>query len=159
MAEADLRSLRRTTVGFDRIADLARRLDRTRRGDDYPPYDLQKLDGHRYRIVMAVAGFRPDELSVSVDGDVLTIAGTADRAAEADRPQLHRGIARRNFRRRFHLADFIEVRRAALADGLLTVDLRREPPRASRTVEIETPGRAQAGAVAAPPRRIWRKAA
>ncbi len=118
----------RTAVGFDRMAkllDAATALDSNQ--PSYPPYNIEAIDEHNYRIEMAVAGFKQSELEVEAEGNTLTLSGRkADVATE--RQFLHRGIATRNFERRFKLADYVEVKDALFEDGLLIVDLVREIP-------------------------------
>lgn len=91
----------------------------------YPPYDVEQLGGDRCRISLAVAGFRPEELSVFVEPRGLTVSGRKARS-ESGRRFVHRGIALRPFDRRFELADGLTVEGARYADGLLMVDLRCE---------------------------------
>lgn len=91
----------------------------------YPPFDVERLGPDRCRISIAVAGFRPDELSVFVEPDGVTVSGRKARSDGARR-FVHRGIALRPFDRRFELGDGLAVESARYADGLLMVDLRRE---------------------------------
>ncbi|MSO75780.1 MAG: Hsp20 family protein [Alphaproteobacteria bacterium] len=134
----DLSPLFRSTVGFDRMAQL---LDRARVGDDgtpYPPYNIEKLGADQYRIQMAVAGLNESDLDISVQDQVLTVRGRARPTSEANR-LLHRGIAGRAFERRFQLAEHIEVSAAKLEYGLLDIELKREIPEAMkpRTIAIQ----------------------
>ena len=127
MRHFDLTPLYRSTVGFDRLAQL---LDGVTGGDvdaPYPPYNIERLGDNEYRITMAVAGFSQDELRVDVKEQALTIAG-AKKPDEKERQYLHRGIAARNFERRFQLADHVEVKGADIQDGLLHVELVRNVP-------------------------------
>ena len=145
MRTYDFSPLYRSSVGFDRMMRL---LDAATRGEEnsptYPPYNIEKTGDSAYRITMAVAGFAEDELNISVQEGVLTVSGKAQRDEEQAN-FLHRGIARRAFERRFELADFIQVKGATLANGLLHVDLVREVPEAMkpRTVKISTGESAQ----------------
>jgi molecular chaperone IbpA len=128
MRPIDFAPLYRSTVGFDRLFDLidsVTGLDQASPG--YPPYNIERLGENEYRITMAVAGFGRDELHVDVKEQTLTIAG-ARKAEDEERHYLHRGIAARNFERRFQLADHVEVRGADLQDGLLHVVLVRNVP-------------------------------
>lgn len=123
-------------LGFEHLDRL---LERTAKaaGDGYPPYNIEQSEGDQLRITLAVAGFAPDELSVTVEDRQLVIKGK--QADCADRTFLHRGIAARQFQRSFVLAEGIEVSGAELRNGLLTVELKR--PKAEpviRTVEIRT---------------------
>ncbi len=128
MQPIDFAPLYRSTVGFDRLFDLldsVTGLDQAAPG--YPPYNIERLGDNEYRITMAVAGFSQDELRVDVKEQALTIAG-AKKPDDKERQYLHRGIAARNFERRFQLADHVEVKGADIQDGLLHVDLVRNVP-------------------------------
>jgi len=138
MQAFDLSPLFRSTVGYDRLAHLA---EAARRGNDgaasYPPYNIEKRGDDGYAITLAVAGFAPDELTVEVEDAVLTVAGRKARADAAAEPELlHRGIAFRDFVRRFQLADQVKVDGADLDNGLLTVRLHREAPLAAKPRQI-----------------------
>ena len=140
--EFDFSPLFRSTVGFDRMFDLLRHS--TRGGPDehhnYPPYDIERTGEDSYRVTLAVAGFRPDELTVTAQQNLLVVSGERrNRGEDGEQPRevLHRGIAGRGFERRFELADHVRVVGANLADGLLTVELRREVPEAMRPRRIE----------------------
>jgi molecular chaperone IbpA len=134
MRTIDFSPLYRSVVGFDRLADL---LD-TAAADSaagYPPYNIERTDENAYRVEIAVAGFRAEELSIEVKENLLTVAG---RKAANDEPRrfLHRGLAERNFERRFQLADYVVVTESALADGLLSISLKRELPEALKPRQI-----------------------
>ena len=139
MTRLDLTPLFRSTVGFDRVSRLleAALNDNGNAAAPYPPYNIEKLSDDAYRIVMAVAGFGENDIAVTVKENTLFVEG---RIAEKDdgARYLHRGIAGRAFERRFDLADHIEVDGAALENGLLVIELRREIPEAlkPRTIEI-----------------------
>ena len=142
MRHFDLTPLYRSTVGFDRFAQL---LDSVTGGDvdaPYPPYNIERLGANEYRITMAVAGFSADEIKVDVKESTLTVRGEkkADTTEGSERHYLHRGIASRSFERRFQLADHVEVKAADLKDGLLNVDLVRNLPERMRprTIPIGT---------------------
>jgi molecular chaperone IbpA len=128
MRPIDFAPLYRSTVGFDRLFDL---LDSVTGVDQaapgYPPYNIERLGDNDYRITMAVAGFSQDELHVDVKEQTLTVTG-AKKAEGKERQYLHRGIAARNFERRFQLADHVEVKGAGLQDGLLHIELVRNVP-------------------------------
>lgn len=138
MRTIDLSPLYRSVVGFDRMAALLETAA-TADASGYPPYNIERTDENAYRIELAVAGFRPEELNIEVKENRLTITG---RKAANDEPRryLHRGLAERNFERRFQLADYVVVTDADLADGLLSVALKREIPEAlkPRQVPINT---------------------
>ena len=139
MRTLDFSPLFRSSVGFDRMSRLMESASRTDGiNHAYPPYNIEKTDEDRYRISMAVAGFSEDEIEITAEESVLTIAGKA-REDEEDAKYLHRGIARRAFERRFDLAEHITATDARLANGLLHVDLVREVPeeRKPRRIAIE----------------------
>src|SRR4029077_14686892 len=102
----------------------------------YPPYNIETVGQDAYRIEMALAGFKPDELSIEVKENVLTVQGRKT-ANDENRHFLHRGLAERNFERRFQLADYVVVTDAQLADGLLSIALKRELPEALKPRRIE----------------------
>lgn len=125
-------------LGFDHFERVLDRVSKAST-DGYPPYNVEQTGANALRITLAVAGFSKDELSVSVEDDELAIAGK--QVDDADRVYLHRGIAARQFQRRFVLAQGIEVQGAALEDGLLHIDLvRPEIEVRSRTIEIQGSG-------------------
>jgi molecular chaperone IbpA len=143
--------LLRSAIGFDRMVDLMNGMPRPDAGaSGYPPYDIEKVSEDGYRITMAVAGFSPDQITVTAQDGRLTIAGQPDNRREGADP-LYRGIARRAFQRRFALADHIEVAGAHLEHGLLHVDLVRRVPeeKKPRTIPIATGVPAQADATTA----------
>ena len=125
-----LAPLFRHSVGFDRFDDLINNALRADQSGGYPPYDIIRDADGRYRIVMAVAGFRESELNITVQENELRVSGRVELAAndEEGRTWLHRGIARRAFERTFRLADHVRVTGAALKDGLLTVHLEQVVP-------------------------------
>ena len=139
MRTYDLTPLYRSAVGFDRLASLLEAAASTEGPGGYPPYNIETVGDNAWRIEMAVAGFKPDELSVDVKENVLTVTGRKTANDDAKR-YLHRGLAERDFERRFQLADHVLVDNAQLADGLLSVSLRRELPEAlkPRRIEIAT---------------------
>ncbi len=151
MDSFDFSPLFRSTIGFDRqmrLADTATRLDG---GNGYPPYNIESTGENAYRLTMAVAGFSPDELDITVKENALLISGRAKKEEE-EKDYLYRGIARRAFERRFQLADHIKVAGASLDNGLLHVDLVREIPEAMKPRKVEI-GRGEA------PKTIDQKAA
>jgi len=138
MRTIDFSPLYRSVVGFDRLADLLETATADA-ASGYPPYNIERTDENAYRIEIAVAGFRAEELNIEVKENLLTVEG---RKAANDDPRvfLHRGLAERNFERKFQLADYVVVTDASLADGLLAISLKRELPEAlkPRRVEITT---------------------
>lgn len=145
MRSIDFSPLYRTAVGFDRLAALldAAAVDS---GAGYPPYNIERTDEQAYRIDIAVAGFRPDELSIEVRENLLTVQGRKT-ANDDGRRYLHRGLAERNFDRKFQLADHVVVKDARLADGLLSIDLVREVPEALKPRQIPIQQTVQAPAI------------
>ena len=140
MRTLDYSPLYRSVVGFDRLAAL---LDAAAKGSEaggYPPYNIESVGEDAYRIELAVAGFSPEELSIEARENVLTVAGRKAANDEGKR-FLHRGLAARSFERRFQLADYVVVTSAALANGLLAIELKRELPESlkPRRIEIDTP--------------------
>jgi molecular chaperone IbpA len=135
MRTLDLTPLYRSVVGFDRLAAL---LDAASADSatGYPPYNIERTDENTYRVEIAVAGFKPEDLSIEVKENLLTVQGRKVANDEARR-YLHRGLAERNFERRFQLADYVVVTEAALADGLLTISLKRELPEQLKARRIE----------------------
>ena len=126
---------RRSTVGFDRLFDF---LESSGSADNYPPFDIEKIADDHFRITVAVAGFRNDEIDITAQQNMLAITGRKAPTREGEeRRLLYSGIATRAFERRFQLADFVRVDRADLADGLLTIDLVREVPEALKPRQIE----------------------
>lgn len=139
MRHFDLTPLYRSTVGFDHLASILDQLSSMDGDNGFPPYNIERLGENEYRITMAVAGFSMDDLSIELKEGTLTVRGEK-RAEEKEREYLHRGIAARNFERRFRLADHVEATGATLENGFLHVDLKRELPEAMkpRMVPIAT---------------------
>jgi molecular chaperone IbpA len=137
MRHFDFAPLYRSTVGFDRLAQILDSVTGLDNETVYPPYNIERLSDNEYRITMAVAGFAQNELKVDVKESALSVKGEK-KADEAERKYLHRGIAARSFERRFQLADYVEVKGADLKDGLLHIDLVRNLPERMkpRTVAI-----------------------
>ncbi|MCP5086705.1 MAG: Hsp20 family protein [Rhodobacteraceae bacterium] len=145
MRNYDFAPLYRSTVGFDRLANM---LDRATSVDvnanGYPPYNIEKSGDDEYRISIAVAGFTDDELSIEMRDGQLAISAKKAEVQDADEvTYLHRGIAARSFEKRFQLADHVRAVGAETKDGILHVDLLREVPEAlkPRRIEIATGGK------------------
>ena len=137
MRQFDFTPYRRTAIGFDRLFDMLESAGQQSQGDNYPPFNLERLAEDRYRITLAVAGFKSDEIDITAQQNLLVVAGRKSEESANDRAAfLHLGIANRNFERRFELADFVRVERADLADGLLTIELVREIPDAMKPRKI-----------------------
>lgn len=138
MNRFDFTPYRRSMVGFDRLFDL---LEKQTQGseDKYPPFNIERRGGDAYRITLAVAGFKPNEIDITAQQNLLVIQGR--KAEDAQSGQfLHVGIAQRAFDRRFELADYVRVERANLEDGLLVIDLVREVPEAMKPKKIAIDG-------------------
>ena len=136
MNRNDFSNYRRSTVGFDRLFDLLENTARTASsGDNYPPFNIERRGEDAYRITLAIAGFRPQDLDITAQQNLLTVQGRKrDDSVEGE--LLHVGIANRGFERRFELADYVRVANADLADGLLVIDLVREVPEAMKPKKI-----------------------
>ena len=139
MNRMDFTPYRRSTVGFDRLFDLMERQARSAGGDNYPPFNIERKGDDEYRITLALAGFRPADLDITAQQNLLTVKGRK-RDETVDGEMLHVGIANRGFERRFELADYVRVANAELADGLLIVDLVREVPEAMKPKKIAING-------------------
>ena len=135
----DRSPLFRSTIGFDRLMRLADNATRVDSASAYPPYNIEATGENAYRLTMAVAGFAPEDLDITVKENELLVNGKSKKDEDAAK-YLHRGIARRAFERRFQLADHIKVAGASLANGLLHVDLVREIPEAMKPRKIEIAG-------------------
>lgn len=131
----DFTPYRRSTVGFDRLFDLLETGMRGDAADGYPPFDIVRDGEDSYRITLAVAGFRPDEIEVVAQQNQLTVTGKRNED-DGKGQYLHRGIAARDFERRFQLADFIEVGEAGFENGLLSIELKRVVPEAMKPRKI-----------------------
>ncbi len=139
----DLSPLYRSMIGADHMAGMLESALNGATGRDYPPYDIEKTGEQAYRISVATAGFREDELEIVAQPNLLIVRGRKAPAQAQDAARfLHHGLAHRPFEHRFELADYIVVREARYADGLLTVDLEREVPEAlkPRRIEIRAAG-------------------
>jgi molecular chaperone IbpA len=126
----------RSSIGFDRLVDLLDAAQQQTEGH-YPPYNIERLADDRYQISLALAGFRPDEINVTAEQNVLTIEG---RKTDEKRQYLYQGISERQFRRQFNLADYVQVRNASFDNGLLRVELVREIPEAMKPRRIAISG-------------------
>ena len=144
MRTIDFSPLYRSAVGFDRLAALLEAAARSDAPNGYPPYNIETQGENAYRIEIAVAGFKPEDLTIEFRESTLTVQGKKAANDEAKR-YLHRGLAERNFERRFQLADHVVVTGAALADGLLVIDLERQLPEQlkPRRIDIATGGAGQ----------------
>lgn len=133
-----LEPLFRHSIGFDRFNDLFERAFESNAPTGFPPYNVEKHGENEYRIVLAVAGFTEQELSIQLEGGVLSVSGAKPQAEQDDKVRyMHQGIAQRSFKLTYRLEDHIEVRGAKLENGLLIIDLLREIPEAQKPREIE----------------------
>jgi len=130
----DFTPYRRSTVGFDRLFNMLE--SGLREDDGYPPFDIVREGEDSYRITLAVAGFRPEDIEIVAQQNQLTVTGKRDDD-DGQRDYVHRGIATRAFERRFQLADFIEAGDARFENGLLSVALKRVVPEAMKPRKIE----------------------
>ncbi|MBN2971882.1 Hsp20 family protein [Roseomonas aeriglobus] len=144
MRQIDFTPYRRSTIGFDRLFDLLEQGTRSAPSENYPPFNLERVADDRYRITLAVAGFRSDELDITAQQNLLVVAGKKTESQDNAAQMLHLGIANRSFERRFELADFIRVADADLKDGLLVINLVREVPEAMKPKKVAIGGDASA---------------
>ena len=133
--EFDFAPLYRSSVGFDRVFNLLNNAQRLQAIDSWPPYNIIKTGENDYAISMAVAGFSLDDLEVTQERNVLLVKGGKTQKDEGE--YLHRGFSAQSFERRFELADHVRVETASLANGLLTIALKREVPEAMKPRRIE----------------------
>ena len=139
MTRMDFAPYRRSMVGFDRLFDMLESQGRTSSGDNYPPFNIERRGEDAYRITLAVAGFKPQDLDITAQQNLLVVQGNkGDETRDGD--FLHIGIAQRGFERRFELADYVRVESANLEDGLLIIDLAREIPEAMKPKKIAIAG-------------------
>ena len=147
MNRFDFTPYRRSTVGFDRLFDMLENSGNGSGGENYPPFDLIRTGENDYRIDLAVAGFRADEIDITAQQNVLLVTGKKnDEAEEKGANYVYRGIATRSFERRFALADHIQVKGADMKDGLLSIELVREIPEAMKPRKIDIGGSAKIAA-------------
>ncbi len=130
MHRFDFTPYRRNTVGFDRLFELLENTGRAAQNENYPPFNIERTGENDYKVTVAVAGFKPDEIDITAQQNLLIVTGSKQSDSNDNRDFLHMGIASRNFGRRFQLADHIHVTAADMADGLLIITLVREVPEA-----------------------------
>lgn len=135
MNRFDFTPYRRSMVGFDRLFDLLENQRSAGSGDNYPPFNIERRGDDAYRITVAVAGFKPADIDITAQQNLLVVQGKKGDEA-ADGQFLHVGIAQRGFERRFELADYVRVENANLEDGLLVIDLVREVPDAMKPKKV-----------------------
>jgi molecular chaperone IbpA len=136
MTNYDLSPFWRSTVGFDRLFEmLADDGFRLASEQHYPPYNIERTGEDAYEVTLAVAGFTPEELTVTAEQNVLTVEGR--KADKGERHYLYQGISARAFRRQFNLADHVKVMGADFQNGLLRIWLSREVPEAMKPRRVE----------------------
>ena len=135
MNRVDFSPYRRTMVGFDRLFDLLENQRSANSGDNYPPFNIERRGDDAYRITVAVAGFKPADIEITAQQNLLVVQSKKGDEASAGQ-FLHVGIAQRGFERRFELADYVRVDSANLEDGLLVIDLVREVPDAMKPKKV-----------------------
>jgi molecular chaperone IbpA len=132
MTRLDLQPFFRSTIGFDQIAEILDNLtEDNRKQNHYPPYNIEKLNEESYRITVAVAGFKEDDLDITKHNNLLTIEGKMSKKPESNTPEhtyLYKGIAERSFQLQFRIADHMLVDDVCLENGMLTINMRREIP-------------------------------
>lgn len=142
MRTVDFAPLWRSTIGFDRLFDLMENAQGASE-DNYPPYNIERVGDNRFQISLALAGFSPEDISITAEQNVLTVEG-AKRIGNDEREVLHRGISNRPFKRQFNLADYVQVRGASFDNGLLRIELVREIPEAMKPRRIAINGQPSA---------------
>jgi molecular chaperone IbpA len=134
MSTFDPTPLGRATIGFDRLFDLLNASNQRATEENYPPYNIERTSEDHYQIILALAGFTADEVTITAEQNVLTIEGA--KSQKIEHQYLHKGISARPFRRVFNLADYVQVRGASLTNGLLKIELVREVPEAMKPRRI-----------------------
>jgi molecular chaperone IbpA len=132
MRTYDLSPFWRSTVGFDRLFNLVN--DTVDDSDNYPLYDIERTGDDQYQISLALAGFTPEEITITAEQSALTVEGR--KANRSDHHYLHQGISMRPFRRLFNLAEYVQVKDATFDNGLLKIALVREVPEAMKPRRI-----------------------
>ena len=138
MRTYDLNPLWRSTIGFDRFFDLVDAAQHASTDDNYPPCNVERLGEDRYQISLALAGFAPDEITLTAEQNVLTVEGR--KGEKQQREFLYQGISSRPFKRQFNLADYVQVKGATFDNGLLQIELVREIPEAMKPRRITING-------------------
>ena len=143
MTSFDFSPLYRSAIGFDHLGSLLDSVSTNERtASGYPPYNIELVKDDEYRITMAVAGFVDEDISIEVENSTLTVSSNkAEGNKVSEGNYLHRGIAERNFRRQFKLADHVKVTKAVLENGLLHIELEREIPEAMKPRQIAINGK------------------
>jgi len=126
MRTFDFAPLWRSTVGFDRLLNLLDDSTKWTGEDNYPPYNIERTGEDHYQISLALAGFAPEDVTITAEQNVLTVEGR--QPGKNGHEYLYQGISARPFRRVFNLADYVEVNGASFESGLLKIALVREVP-------------------------------
>ena len=134
MTSLDLAPFWRSTVGFDRLFDLVEDSRRWTGEENYPPYNIARIGEDQYAITLAVAGFAPEDITITAEQNLLTVEGR--KAVKEDQQFLYQGISARHFKRSFSLADFVSAKGASLDNGLLKIELLREVSEAMKPRQI-----------------------
>jgi molecular chaperone IbpA len=141
MTRLDLQPFFRSTIGFDEIADMLDGLAETnRKPNQYPPYNIEKLSEEKYRITVAVAGFREEDLDITKHNNVLTLEGRMAQRNEnkgSEHTFLYKGIAERSFQLQFRLADHMLIQDVRLENGMLSILMEREVPEELKPQKIK----------------------
>src|ERR1700730_16789688 len=125
----------RSTVGFDHLFGLINNIQHAESQDNYPPYDIARTGEDTYRISLAVAGFSPEDLTVTAQQNLLAVSGR--QSETTDHQYLYQGMSPRQFERRFSLEDHVELASAGFENGLLQIELVRRLPEAMKPRRIE----------------------
>jgi len=141
MTMIDLTPFSRSSIGFDRMFNMLENATQLAPAENYPPYNIERTGEDTYRITIAVAGFTPDDLTLTAQANQLVVSGNRPQSDETE--YLYQGIAGRAFRREFSLADHVKVAGASLNNGMLVIDLVREVPEAMRPRKIEIGNRSK----------------
>ena len=134
MRTMDFAPLWRSSIGFDRFFDLVENTARWNADDNYPPYNIERAGDNQYAISLAVAGFAPEDLSITAEQNTLTVEGR--KTVKDTESMLYQGISARAFKRTFSLADHVQVKGANIENGLLKIELVREIPEAMKPRQI-----------------------
>lgn len=134
MRTFDFTPFARSSIGFDHVFDLLNNPQLAEDQGGYPPYDIVRTGNDSYRIALAIAGFTPEEITLTSQQNLLTVEGR--KANDDDQQYLHRGISARAFTRRFNLEDHVEVEQANYTNGLLQIELVRKIPEAMKPRKI-----------------------
>jgi molecular chaperone IbpA len=132
----DIPAFHKFGIGFENLFDDLQRVTQTQSSTNYPPHNVIKTGDNTVTIEVAVAGFSEGEIDISLDQRLLTITGAKKTEKDQDHEYLHRGISSRDFKQTFPLAEHVEVKGAAIRDGILTVLLEREVPESAKPKSI-----------------------